>query len=388
MQIFTQRPSRFEASVYGLWAILLVFQFFNFFHGDIRAIAAIGAMALAGSVFLAGDRAMRGAATLLLGRFIKPVLIGLALYQLGYCVIRAIHPHLNDIGGTTVEAAELLVQGANPYTAAIDVNALANDGPAYGGYKYLPVMALAYAPLAVPFGARGLLATNLVLQYLTAWLIGRGAGGGRRGMIAAALYLAIPFVAAQIYRGSTDLVPVTLMLAGMLLQPKHPFLSGLATGLSLSAKLFPAGAVLPCLLPATWRARTWTLLGGVVGLLPAAFYYLRAPAPFVANIITFNGIRPPDLSSWLYDAPAETITIARFGFAAVWLLASLYLLRLKTLALTYRAATGALLILAALLAGPAIHQNYHLWWIPLALVALVAQPGMEISVKRRCSSTA
>ena len=37
-----------------------------------------------------------------------------------------------------------------------------------------------------------------------------------------------------------------------------------------------------------------------------------------------------------------------------------------------RCGIGAVVILAALLSGPVVHNNYQLWWLPLFAVVLAA----------------
>ena len=126
--------------------------------------------------------------------------------QLGFAIMRAVNVKVIDIAATTVAALDALRQGANPYAAPIDQVA-----QNFHGYKYLPAMLLAYAPLS-GLGLRGIVLTNLVLQAATAALLAAIAarrGGKIAGAAAAVFYLAIPFLAFQVFRtGANDLVPL------------------------------------------------------------------------------------------------------------------------------------------------------------------------------------
>src|SRR5262249_54637271 len=68
--------------------------------------------------------------------------------QVAFALWQAWDPHLIDIPGTTLEAGRALLAGQNPYTAPIDPG----EPEIFRGFKYSPLMAVAYLPLGIPFG--------------------------------------------------------------------------------------------------------------------------------------------------------------------------------------------------------------------------------------------
>jgi hypothetical protein len=298
----------------------------------------------------------------------------LALGQAAYGVARLQHPRLIDMATTTLAAGQTILAGANPYTQPIDRDAAGLGVAAeFQGYKYLPVMVVAYLPLGEALGERGVLATNLLVLAATLFLIFRLAGiaaSRQAGWIAIALYLALPLPAQQVLaKGSTDLVAVLPLLIGMLTVERRAFWAGLCVGLSISAKLFPGVLFIPCLLPARDTGRDRYALGIMVGLLPILSFALASPQALIDNILLFNLLRAPDSTSWLATAPHAAIWAARAGFAAIAISVTAYIAA-RAPGVAVRCATVATLVLAAILAGPAAHHNYHLWWLPFYAVAL------------------
>ena len=302
--------------------------------------------------------------------------------QLAFAALRTAKLKIIDIGQTTFDAVTALAQGVNPYTAAIDPMAggIAASGGAFHGYKYLPVMLAAYAPLCLALGVRGIVVTNLLLQGATAAalraLAARG-GGPVAGLLAAVLYLSLPFPAFQLFaRGVNDLVPVLLVLGALLLIDGRPFWAGVLVGLSLAAKLMPGAAVLPCLMPAP-AARRRYLRGVAAGLLPVLPFLAAAPVAFVQNIVLFNALRPIDDTSWLFGFSGAVALLARG--AAVLALAALYVAVWKRPPrLEARIAAALLAILLVFAVGPDMHHNYYLWFIPLlAPLAARAAAGVQ-----------
>jgi hypothetical protein len=310
------------------------------------------------------------------GRLLLALVIALAALELVYGTVRLVHPRLIDMATTTLAAGHAMLAGQNPYTVPIDPE-LAG---AFGGYKYLPVMPAIYLPLGLALGARGVLVTNLLLQVATIVLmlgIGRRIGATRAGAIGAVLYLSLPLVAEQLFaKGATDLAAVVPLLLAFFTFGRSDFLSGLCTGLSIAAKLFPGVAFAPCLLPAGRLARVRYALGIAVGLLPVLPYALAAPTAFYDNIILFNTIRPPDATSWLAFAPAGAAVAAR-SIVATLAVAIVVHVWHRPPNIAVRCALAAALTLAAILAAPTAHHNYQLWWLPfyaLALGTVLARP--------------
>lgn len=320
-------------------------------------------------------------------------LIALALLlsvQAAYGGLQMRKARIIDIGTTTLDAGAVMAMGGNPYRAEIDrqAPALIASGPAdldpghadpdrFAGYKYLPVMAAAYMPLGLPFGARGLILTNLVLTALLLAGIHRllREAGSEEGASWAVLFFAsLPLPMFQLYaKGVTDLVPVIPALFALPLTARRPGVAGVLLGLSVAAKLMPALLLLPLFLPAGASARWRYLFGGMAGLLPVLPYILDAPQAFADNVLIFNLVRPVDPTSWLHGQPDWLRHLAQAGFGISWL-ATVILFQVRPAGLLTRCAAACLAILGLLLAGPAIHQNYMLWWLPFFAV-LVGQGG-------------
>jgi hypothetical protein len=297
--------------------------------------------------------------------------------QLAFAIVRTVKPKVLDIASTTVAALDAVVHGQNPYALPLDPVAGGIAGAQFLGYKYLPVMMLAYAPLALPFGARGTVLTNILLQAATAGvlaLLAARRSGRIGGLLAAVLYLSLPFLAHQLFtRGVNDLVAVLPLLGALLLLERAPGWAGFLAGLSIAAKLMPGLAVLPCLVP--WQGtRGRFLLGTAAGLLPILPFFAAAPAAFIDNILLFNTLRPIDDTSWLWGLPEAAVIAARAG--ASMALGALYawIWRYPPAA-DGRCAAAVLAVLIVFFAGPDMHHNYYLWFIPF-FALLVARAGV------------
>jgi hypothetical protein len=306
--------------------------------------------------------------------------------QAGYALKELRHPSLIDAATTTLAAQAVLRDGGDPYAAPLDAMGQSDTGEArFAGYKYLPLTVLAYLPLGAPLGERGIVLGNLALHLATLWLIFRLAaalGGTTGGVFAVLLYLSLPLVPFQLFaKGVTDPVAVVPMLAALLLAERRGFLAGLCLGLSLSAKLLPAAVVLPCCLPPSPRARLAYLAGIGLGLLLVLPFLVQGPAALIDNILLFNLARAPDSTSWLFAAPPLATTLAH-GALALFALGVLAAVWRRPPGLAGRAGLAAMLCLAAILAGPAAHHNYQLWWLPL----LAALLGAAL-VRQRLPST-
>jgi len=365
------------------WLAVALIQKFNWDHGGAKALVLLAvllatpvAIAVAVSPQPERPRYRRE------GRWMLVVIGALLVLQVAYAVKELRHPSLTDVASTTLAAGTLLRDGGNPYAAPVDAAAEAETGSArFAGYKYMPLTPLAYLPLGTPLGERGIVLTNLLLHLGVVWLVYRLAAdmaGASAGAVAAMLYLSLPLVPFQLFaKGVTDAVAVLPMLAALLLAWRSPLLSGVCLGLSLSAKLLPAALLIPVCLPeAAPRARAAHLLGLVLGLLPVLPFLAQAPQAFIDNIVVFNLIRPPDSTSWLLGAPALAATIAHAVLAVAYV---------AVLAIAWRrppwpagrCGLAVMLILGAILAGPAAHHNYQLWWLPLMAALLGAALAPE-----------
>ena len=365
------------------WIAVGLIQKFNWGEGGKKALAMLAVLAATPFIVAAAERRRRQDERRL-PRLLVLAGAALLLLQSGYALKERRHPSLIDAATTTLAAGAALRAGVDPYAAPIDPAGAAASGPRFGGYKYLPVTLAAYLPLGAPLGERGIVLTNLLLHLATVALVfqlgAAVAGTPAAGALGALLYLALPLVPFQLFaKGDTDAAAVVPLLAALLLAPRRGFLAGLCLGLSLAAKLLPAGLLLPCCLPAAPRSRLAYGLGVVLGALPILPFLLWSPAAFLDNIVAFNLLRPPDSTSWLATAPAWLGDVAH-GLAGAFLIAvAVYVWRRRP-SLAQRAGLGVMLCLAAILAGPAAHHNYQLWWLPLGaalLGAALTRPGAE-----------
>jgi hypothetical protein len=311
----------------------------------------------------------------------------LAAAQVAFALAMLVKPKVLDIGETTLAAALATVAGHNPYATPIDAaGGGITDADRFHGYKYLPMMIVVYAPLSLALGIRGIIVTNIVLQALTAVLarsIARLIAGRFAGLAAALLYLSLPFVAHQVFtRGVTDLAPVVLLLTALRFADERPGWAGLMVGLSIATKLIPGIVMLPCALPARGERRRYAL-GVLAGLLPIVPFAATAPDAFVDNVVLFNLVRPIDDTSWLLGLPPLAIAAAR-GAAVALLAAIAVRIWRRAPRLDERCLLAALAILAGFAAGPGMHHNYYLWFLPLlAILAASAAVGATAAASPR-----
>ncbi|HXP30955.1 MAG TPA: hypothetical protein VN832_07680 [Stellaceae bacterium] len=356
----------------AFWVLSFLVQKFNWGAGGKKALALLAL--LAAVPFLL--RWARRPLTLPRSRTATGLAIVVAILvalQLAYFGKEVRHPGLIDVATTTLAAGTAMVAGENPYLLPLDSVAASNPATAaFAGYKYLPIMPLVYLPLGLPFGARGLLATNLLLQLGIVFLVARlarEAANGATGLLAATLYLAVPLAIQQVLaKGATDLAAVLPLLAALWLVERNSWLCGLALGLSIAAKPLPGLLLLPCLLPPR-AGGIWRYAAGIaVGLLPILPYALWSPAALFDNVVRFNALRLPDSTSWLAIVPAGAAP-ARIALALLVIAVGAYVWRYPP-ALAGRAGLGAMVTLAGVLASPSAHHNYQLWWLPFYCVLL------------------
>jgi len=281
------------------------------------------------------------------------------------------YPDLQDIGQTTLDAGAALLQGRNPYATSVDYN---TPDPAFPGYKYPPAMIAAYLPLGLPWGSAGLRVTNLLLDFAVAGcaaLLAQRHGGVLAGLIAAVLVLAMPFVATDtLRRGVTDNAAVLPGLAALLVLPRSAVLAGALAGLAVSTKLFPGVLFVLCCLPVGRTARF--AAGVAVGVSPLLVAAAFDPMAIWRSIFLFNLHRPPNATSVFAALPAllgpalKLVALGVLGFVAwrAWHLPR---------DAVQRCAALVVAAVAVQVAGPVLHNNYMLWWLP-ALAAVAALP--------------
>jgi hypothetical protein len=368
------------AAAVSFWIAVALIQKLNWDLGGLKALVLLALFA-ATPFAIAAARRQHSPPTRRASRAALLAAAALLALQAGYALKELRHPSLIDAATTTLAAGEVLREGGNPYAAPLDAAAREQTGEArFAGYKYLPLTLLAYLPLGAGLAERGIVLTNLLLHLATPWLIFRLASamaGGAAGSLAALLYLALPLVPFQLFaKGVTDPVAVLPLLAALLLVERSAVLAGLAIGLSLSAKLLPGALLLPCCLPAAPRARIAYAVGLGLGLLPITPFLAWAPAALIDNIMVFNLIRPADSTSWLFAAPPLAAGLAHAALALFYVGAFAVVWR-RPPGLAGRAGLAVMLILAALLAAPAAHHNYQLWWLPLLAALLGAALAPE-----------
>lgn len=291
------------------------------------------------------------------------------------------HPPLVDIAVTTLAAARAISHGIDPYTLPIDPQRL-SALRGFAGYKYTPLMALAYIPLGVVLGTRGLLLTNLLADLGVALVVNRLAtrmGGRAAGSIATLLYLSLPLVPMQLFQmGVTDLIPVLALLVGLFFHGRSAALSGLFMGLSVAAKPFPG--LIAAAYGLSKKDPLRYLAGCAVGVLPIVLYVTHSGRALIDNTILFNLIRPPDTTSWLHGQPIFVAQLTRVAAATVLLTGAAILWRRAT-SLYVRCCWTIIGVIASIIAGAAAHTNYLLWWIPLFCTVLATvNAGMAVSI--------
>jgi hypothetical protein len=279
-------------------------------------------------------------------------------------------PDMEDIGRTTIAAVHAVLAGQNPYAAPIDLHP---EYPDFPGYKYLPMMMAAYAPLAAALGETGLRLMNLVLDAgvsAAVSLSARRIGGPVAGLLALAAWLMLPVLPRDIYKhGVTDLAPVLPLVFALMLAETRPGRAGLLIGLSVAAKLFPGLLLALCALRR--RHIGFYVLGGIAGILSAVAFYLWDPADFTRNVFMFILSRPIDITSWMHGLPSVVPILAKLVYF-LFLLAVLIHLLLRPASLARRCGLTVLAVVGALLTGPDAHNNYMIWWAPFFCVLLGA----------------
>jgi hypothetical protein len=307
--------------------------------------------------------------------------VALALNRLRI-VLGYLHvPEMEDIGTTTIAAVHAVVSRHNPYAAPIDMHP---EYPDYPGYKYLPMMMAAYAPLSAAWGETGLRLTNLLLDMGMSASIFWSAmriRGPVAGMFALTAWLMLPVLPRDIYKhGVTDLAPVLPLVVALAISDTRLGRAGLLIGLSVAAKLFPGLLMALCCLRR--RHIIYYFAGGIVGILPAVAFYLWDPAAFTRNVFLFILSRPMDETSWMFGMPPIVPAVAKLAYF-LFLLAVLTYLAVASPDMVRRCGLIVLCVIGALLTGPDAHNNYMIWWVPFFCILLGSLVSSMISNPRR-----
>lgn len=371
-------------AVAGLAAIEAFFATLTPSH--LTSVEAVAAVAIAATPLIL--RALGVRSLIALNRLpilLATLCIALALNRLRVVFTYLHAPDMEDIGRTTIAAVHAVIAGHNPYAAPIDLHP---EYPDYSGYKYLPMMIAAYAPLASVFDEIGLRLMNVILDAamsVAILLSARRIGGIVAGLLAAAAWLMLPVLPPDIYKhGVTDLAPVLPLVVALAISETRLGRAGLLIGLSVVAKLFPGLLVALCCLRR--RHIGYYLIGGIVGILPAIAFYLWAPADFTRNVFLFILSRPMDETSWMYGLSPIVPTVAKAVYF-LFLLSVLIYLVVASPGMVRRCGLIVLCIVGALLTGPDAHNNYMIWWLPFfcillgSLVSSIIQGRLEFGTE-------
>jgi hypothetical protein len=281
------------------------------------------------------------------------------------------------------------------------------------GYKYGPLLALAYLPATHLWRESGLSLVNLAFWLLQLALL---AGLARlafptlraAGLRAAFVFLlpsAIPtrllwpphwefelhgrsfdllapsrfaFVRELTLNCANDVIPVALVLLALwLAATRRSLAAGIVLGLSLGMKHLPAMLLLP-LLARLDGVRWQRLLAGAAATAFLAYlpFFLWAPEEMFANLVRFHIERPPNrsgLQRFLPEALRSVVVIGQL-LVAVALLVRYGRAPASERTLAGLLRTAALLLIAFVALNKVVHGNYLLWIQPFTALALAGLP--------------
>jgi hypothetical protein len=357
------------------WVMVFLIQEFDFDQGKYRA-AVLALVLIATPVLMYLARSSVFSNTRVLSLLLSVACVVFMCWHFVYFAGVLFDPRVRviDIASTTLKAGDLLLQGKNPYSLPMNPQPTMSQGRfSYDGFKYLPMMAMIYAPLGSLWRERGLLTTNLLLDIavvVLVFLLGAQMGTRESGLFAALLYLMLPIVPYEIFhQGVTDLAAIVPLLFALLLLEKRPGLTGLCIGISVSTKLLPGALFLLCCLPT--RSRWRYLSGFILGLVPTLVFFVLSPMNLISNNVIFNIQRPLDSTSWLYGMSSTVRVLAFVGLSGI-LFAAIGYMWFKRPTLEERCGLVVICILSVLLSGPVSHRNYQLWWLPFFAVLVGA----------------
>ena len=373
------KPARERLSIWAVGLLLAVLAFFAALTpSHLTQAEALAAVLIAAAPLLLNAVGIRP----LMALERLPVLLiilcaVLALNRLRIAVGYLHDPDMEDIGTTTIAAVHAVLIGHNPYAMPIDLHP---EYPDYPGYKYLPMMIAAYAPLTAPLGQVGLRLMNILLDASMSGAImlsARRLGGTVAGLLAVIAWLMLPVIPRDLYRhGVTDLAPVLPLVIALLAAETRLGRAGLLIGLSVAAKLFPGLLMALCCLRR--RHAVYYFAGGIAGILPAIAFYLWGPPDFTRNVFLFILSRPMDETSWMFGLPPIVPTVAKIAYFLMLLTILIYL-AMASPGIVLRYGLIVLTIFGALLTGPDAHNNYMIWWLPFFCILLGARVSYIIA---------
>ena len=304
-------------------------------------------------------------------RLLAVGLLVVMVMTIGFIRIVAFGPPVIDVIDLHVAAADALLDGENPYTAAtaVDTSPTAADGAVWVGYPYPPLTLIAYSGAQILFGdprwASVIAVALAVILIVRPWATLTRAQAGALVALSLAL-VAQPLLGHVVRSAWTDPIALPFLVGMGLLWRKNPALAAVLLGLALGTKQYFVLA-LPLLLvwgdDYRWK-RLW-IAGGVAALsiLPAflinprgawdALVAVHLDTPLRLDSIGVAGI------GW--DTPLWLLVVASAG-VALWMgwqggAASRFLLGL------------AAALATAFLLGSQAFLNY---WFFVGAVAIVA----------------
>ena len=214
------------------------------------------------------------------------------LVLIGVMWIPTVNPPFTDMFYLHESAAEVLLEGRNPYTDAYSVstNPFAPDGAEYVGYAYPPLTMIAFAGSHILFGDSRW--ASVIAMMLVVVLIIRPWETMARRQASALIALGLvfvfqPWVTLVIFNAWTDMITLPLLLAGALLWRRHPVLAAVMFGLAFGTKQYLVLA-LPVMLAWSdnFRWKRALIAAGVAALTQLPFALLDPRAFWDATIAT------------------------------------------------------------------------------------------------------
>lgn len=285
-------------------------------------------------------------------------------------------PPYTDVGATTVHAVWSLVnEGENPYSKTNINHEQKNLSPEYHGFHYGPFMMAGYLPSAF-LGPYAFKMMSIIFVVITAILLMfLAAGTNENGLeeLSNALFVLTAYFMSERFwheflrQGVNDVFHIMLLLGGFLaLKNGKTFLTGLLTGLSISAKFAPGVFAVP-FMPVRQKEFWFGLLLGLTPYVP--FFLWDAPgiwrnAVWLRVIIPYNStslysVTPPEIH-WLFGA----VTLVSCLIAALWAIR-------RELSFESALVGFTLLMIVTDMMQKQVHMNHIIWFLPfLALLFL------------------
>lgn len=310
----------------------------------------------------------------------RTLLIGLPLLIAARIVLSLIGHQEIDVGYASVIGAYRITHHLPIYYAD------PNHGDTYG-----PITYLAYVPFELAFPWTGSLSSlhaanaaaivfdlgTMVSLVLLGRRLREGREGTRLGLVLAWGWAACPFTTIGLIVHTNDAF-IAMLCVLALVALRSRILSGTLLGLAAAAKFSPA-ALLPLLAAPRQRGLKGSLVyaGSFTAVVALAIFAWLPPGGlsyFWQRTIGFQLTRFDVFSPWALYASLRPVQTALEVLAVLFIGALAFFPRKRSLTAVC-ALAGAVTIAVQL---PATHWYYYyiMWFVPFALVAFVAQPGL------------